>query len=86
MHKPHGNKKINIFERKLGRERAYGLFWNKKQAIEIDPRLSARKYLYVLIHELLHHAQQELTEEGVIRVAKLVSKGVWQQGYRRIQK
>ena len=86
MSTTHGNKKINISERKLGREGAYGLFWSKSKRIEIDPRLSARKYLYVLLHELLHQACPEMTEDGVIRVAKILAKGAWQQGYRRVQK
>lgn len=85
MNKPHGNSKLKISERKLGRYNAHGVFWCDDGSIEIDPRLKPRKYLYVLIHELLHKAQPELSEEEVIRIGHLVSKGVWQQHYRRIQ-
>lgn len=83
--KKHGNKKLNITERHLGRHSAWGMFWNASQKIEMDPRQASKQYLYVLIHELLHMALPETTEEGVIRIAKLVAKGVWQQKYRRIK-
>jgi len=84
LHK-HGNKKLNIKERNLGRHKAWGLFYNASKKIEIDPKQSSRHYLYVLIHELLHMALSETTEEGVIRIAKLVARGVWQQKYRRLK-
>lgn len=84
--KPHGNKKLNIRERKLGRERAWGLFWRQAQRIEIDPQQRSRQYLYVLIHELCHMALPDLTEEAVVRISKLIAKGVWQQGFRRLYK
>jgi hypothetical protein len=80
------NKKLDISERKLGRHKALGLFWVSNKKIEMDPRLKAKKYLHVLVHELLHKSQEELTEEGVERVSKIIAKGVWQQGYRRICK
>ena len=81
----HGNKKLNIQERYLGRHKAWGLFYHASKKIEIDPRQTSQHYLYVLIHELLHRSLPETTEEGVIRIAKLVAKGVWQQKYRRIK-
>jgi hypothetical protein len=84
--KSHGNKKLNISERRLGRHQAWGMFWEAAKKIEIDPNQSSRHYLYVLVHELLHMALPEATEDGVIRIAKLVAKGVWQQGFRRIKK
>ncbi len=84
--KAHKNRRLDITERKLGRHKALGLFYPGCEKIEIDPTLLSRKYLYVLVHELLHMAFPDLSEEGVIRSAKVVAKGVWQQGYRRLQK
>jgi len=84
--KQHGNKKFNITERKLGRHRAWGMYYRKENKIEIDPTQLSRHYLYVLVHELTHMAFPELNENGVIRASKIISKGVWQQGFRRMQK
>ena len=78
-------KDLNIKERHLGRNQAYGMYYTATNKIEIDPRLKAREYLYVLIHELTHMALPEANEEGVTRISELVSKGVWQQGFRRIK-
>ena len=84
--KSHGNKKLIIKERKLGQHKAWGLFWHASKKIEIDPNQLSKHYLYVLVHELLHMTFPELTEDGVIRAAKIITKGVWQQGYRRTYK
>lgn len=83
--KKHGNGKLNIKEKKLARHNAWGLFYHASKKIEIDPRQASRHYLYVLIHELLHMSFPELTEEGVVRAARLIAKGVWQQNFRRIK-
>jgi hypothetical protein len=80
-----GNRKLDIREVKLGRHAAWGRFHHTSKKIEIDPRQLSKHYLYVLIHELMHMAFPELTEDGVIRAAKLVAKGVWQQGFRRLK-
>ena len=50
-----------------------------------DTRLDSKQYLYVLLHELLHKALPECTEDGIIRISELLSKGVWQQGFRRLK-
>lgn len=79
------DKKLNIKERNLGQFKALGLYYPDSNKIEIDPRLDSEEYLTVLIHELLHMAQPELTEEAVTRVSEMLGKGVWQQGFRRIK-
>lgn len=76
--------KLVIRERKLFREKAWGLCWNDTKEIEIDPRQTPRHYLKILVHELLHAALPGLSEREVVRVSNLIKKGVWQQGYRRI--
>ncbi len=78
-------QKLDIKERNLGQHKALGLYWPESDRIEIDPRLNAREYLYVLIHELTHKTMPEMTEEAVVRVSEVISKGVWQQGFRRIK-
>lgn len=76
---------LNIVERKLGNHKAAGLYWSSSDKIEIDPRLDSRQYLYVLTHELLHKALPDCSEEEIIRISELVSKGIWQQDFRRIK-
>ena len=78
LHKRQRNKKLFISERKLGRHNAYGLFWHKTRKIEVDPRLKSEKYLYVLIHELLHLCFPNMSETRVKKVGKIIAKGVWQ--------
>lgn len=78
-------EKLDIRERNLGKHQAYGLFWTATKKIEIDPRLRNKDYLYVLTHELTHMALPEATEEAVVRISELISRGIWQQGYRRLK-
>ena len=68
-------KKLNITERKLGQRKAWGLYYHGDDKIEIDPRQKQKQYLHVLIHELLHMAFNELSEEGVERAADVICTG-----------
>jgi hypothetical protein len=70
-------KKLKIIERKLGRERSWGLHWRKRRLIEIDPRLSARQYLRVLVHELVHHADPKLPEYKVRKMGGIIANNLW---------
>lgn len=78
-------KKATILERKLGREKAYGLYY-EDGLIEIDPRQTAKEYLDTCVHELLHHALPSFSEASIKKVSRIVSQGVWQQNFRRIMK
>ena len=75
-------KKVEIIERKLGREKALGQAWD--DLVEIDPRQCSKEYLATAIHELLHIAQPELSESKIIRVSRLISSKLWKLGFRRI--
>lgn len=75
-------KKVEIIERKLGREKALGQAWD--DLVEIDPRQCSKEYLDTAIHELLHIAQPELSESRIIRVSRLISSKLWKLGFRRI--
>jgi hypothetical protein len=77
-------KPIRVVERKLGKNKCVGVFWPHRNLVEIDPRQSSKEYLNTLVHELLHAACPEMTEEGVIRVANLVARHLWKQKYRKI--
>jgi len=74
--------KPKIKEKKLGREMAMGQCYDG--IIEIDPRQTSEEYLDTMIHEMLHHHFPELTEEQVIKISNLMSKSLWNKGYRRI--
>ena len=76
-------KRIQVSERKLGRERAMGLAWLDDNLIEIDPRYGGREWLYVLLHELLHHAFPDMPEEEVVRASRLQCDHLWRLNVRR---
>ena len=50
--------------------------------IVIDPRQTPYEMLDTLIHESLHEAQPEITEEGICRISRLLSKILWREGCR----
>lgn len=57
--------------------------WDKG-LIKIDPRQEPSEMLDTLVHELLHEAQPEITEEGIERISEMVSAVLWREGYRKI--
>lgn len=77
-------KTIRIKERKLGRERAWGLAYKSDGLIEIDPRMVARRYLDTLIHEMLHILFPDASETKVNRAARAIAIAAWEKGYRRM--
>ena len=76
---------IQIVERKLGRERAYGLAWTD-ELIEVDPRQKPRDYLGTVIHEALHQVFPEKSESEVARCASTLTRLLWGVGYRRVKR
>lgn len=76
--------KLQIVERKLGREGAYGQYYDG--VIEIDPRLDAFEYLDTLIHEMLHHHFPDLSEEDVTEIATKMATQIWRKNYRKLTK
>ena len=83
---PKQRKKLKIREKKLGRNRSWGLYYHGENLIEIEERMKSKHYLSVLVHELLHHIFPWMSENMVSRAAPKIAKGIWQQGYRRISK
>jgi len=76
-------KSVKVKERKLGREKAYGLY-HEDGLIEIDPRIAPQEYMRVLIHEYLHHYFPEWTEEKVDESSIALSEFLWDNSYRKI--
>lgn len=77
-------RKLRIIEKKLGKEKAFGLYYIGENRIEIDPRQSPKKYLNTLIHECLHHAMPSASEARVYRVAGTLTENLWRKNYRRV--
>ena len=76
----------SIVERKLGRERAVGLAYRSARRIVVDPRRGQRARLDTLMHEALHIAAPEWSEDRVSEVAGMLCKVAWKDRYRRVEK
>lgn len=76
-------KKIVVKEKKLRREKADGMQIGNE--ILIDPRLGSKEYADTVIHESLHIALPDLSEKEVCRVAGVITRVLWQEGYRKVQ-
>lgn len=76
--------RFRVRERKLGRENALGLAWQGTGLIELDPRLSPKKRLEVLLHEGLHHIFQDKSETEINEAGELLAGLLWRQDYRRV--
>ncbi len=75
--------KIKVIYRKLGKEQAYGIS-SSDGVIEIDERLRGKKALEILIHELMHLINPKDCEKTIIRKSIILTKILWQEGYRKI--
>lgn len=77
-------KKAQVVEKCLGRERAFGQYYDG--VVEIDPRQDSKDYLDTLIHELLHHYFQDLPEAEVLEIATQITAQIWAKNYRKVAK
>ena len=75
--------RIKIIYRKLGKEQAYGIS-SSDGIIEIDERLSGKKAMEILIHELLHLTNPLDDEKTIIRKSVTLTKILWAENYRRM--
>ena len=72
-----------VTNRKLGRERADGLY-HSDGMIEIDDRLKGKLRLETLIHEYFHHLDPEAVEEIINRKAAFMADFLWKNNVRII--
>ena len=79
-------KHVKIVERKLGREQAWGQHCPETKVIELESRMRSRHYLLILIHELLHEAFPDLKETPLKKIASMMARAIWNQGFRRLAK
>jgi hypothetical protein len=66
-----------------------GLCWRTdygrygKGTILVDPNQNQRAFLNTCIHEMLHNKCPGWTETRIKEVANFISRGIWEQGYRK---
>lgn len=77
-------KPPEVIETKLGRQRAAGM--SLGGVILVDPRQDSKEYLDTLIHEGLHEYFPHMSEAEVAKAARFLTRIVWIQGYRKVQK
>ena len=75
-------KDTKVIYRKLGREKAYGIAHIGNNKIEIDPAVSKRKFIEILLHELLHIHNPEFSETKVLKQSKAMTKVLWENNIR----
>lgn len=76
---------MKVKERKLGREKAWGLAHQDENLIEIDPRLKGKKRMEITVHEALHLIFPTLSETDVIRHSKKLTGLLWKENYRKVE-
>jgi hypothetical protein len=83
---PRKKTKVKVIWRPLGKERAWGQAETDpaRPVVEIDPRLSPKRELETLTHEMLHVAFPEMSEKEVDRAGKVISAVLWQENFRRV--
>lgn len=77
-------KKIKVVIKRLGKEKALGQAWIDDGIVEIDPRLSPKRFLTILVHEVLHCLEPKWSESKVDKHSIKIAKIIWEQGYRKI--
>jgi hypothetical protein len=61
----------------------YGLCEPAESLISIDPHLAPRHRMEIIVHELLHALDGDLTEDVVISQSQTIAAALWRDGYRR---
>ena len=79
-------KKIKVIDKKLGREKAYGLAYSAEMEVVIEERQNSKDYLDTLIHEMLHCFAPKWGEKRVADTANEMTRVIWEKKYRRIEK
>lgn len=74
-------KKIKVIYSKLGRQKAFGQ--TDEKDIEIDERITGKKHLEIMIHEMLHVLFPTISEKEIIKKSILMTNTLWDENYRR---
>lgn len=80
-------KTIRLTERKLGKEKAWGLCWHGEVPhIELDPRQKSKERLDTICHEISHVIWPEYDEETITKIGSRMASVLWADGWRRVYK
>lgn len=74
-------RRVVVTERTL--TKLWGYCYPGTGSVVVAKGLSERDRLGTLLHELVHVALPSTTEEGVERIAALLSRVLWRERYRR---
>lgn len=77
--------RIKIQHRKLGKEKSWGLAHLEDNLVELDSRLTGRRHLLYLLHEILHIMHPDWSETKVVQESRILCKILWKQRYRRVE-
>lgn len=61
-----------------------GLACKADNTIEVDPDITAKETLRVMVHESLHLADWKMSERKVDFRSRKIADLLWSQGYRKI--
>lgn len=62
----------------------WGWCYPETGQVVLDARLTGRRHLDTLVHELVHVAFPDLSETGTNEVTRLLVTHLWKQQYRRL--
>lgn len=77
--------RVKIVDRKLGRQKAWGMCNFDTKLLEVDPRQDSKNYLDTMVHEMLHLYFPDEPEWRITKVATRMTNELWKRKYRRIQ-
>lgn len=73
-----------VIEKKLGRQKAYGLAYNEANKIHIDSRLRGKTKLATYIHEYLHILFPDFSENRILEIDSHMATYLWNLNYRQV--
>ena len=68
---------MKVKYKKIGQNQAWGIWHPSKNLIELDERLKGKKLLGTQLHEALHIAFPDLTEERILEAEKSMLEVMW---------
>jgi hypothetical protein len=76
---------MKVIYKKLGREKVFGYMdTDDLETIFVDSRLKGKKLMEVILHEAVHCLRPDWEEEEVVRVSTVLTRLLWEQGFRQV--
>lgn len=73
-----------VIEKKLGRQKAFGLAYDEANKIHIDSRLRGKTKLATYIHEYLHILFPDFSENRILEIESQMATYLWNLNYRQV--